>query len=277
MPGDIEQVYDPEAGGPRGLLKASPSEGKFRHSRRSPAPELAYFIEHYWAVSWDLRGLEPYVTETLPHPNVHLVFEWEKSAIAGVTTGKFTRVLEGQSQVFGVKFKPGGFHPFLKAPVSSLADCTVPVTNIFGKDADALEAVLLSDCGEEEKLKATNAFFLARAPRPDETIELSGRLVSQILNEAEIKTVDDLVRRTGMGKRSLQRIFHEYVGINPKWVIRRYRLHEVVERIKSGESMDWADLAVELVYFDQAHLINDFRSIIGYSPSQYQKQVLKNT
>ncbi len=151
---NIEQVYDAGAGAPRGLLAVSPSEGKFRHLRRSPAPDLAYFIQHYWSVRWDLRGLEPYVTETLPHPNVHVIFEESKSAVAGVMTGKFARTLEGQSQVFGIKFKPGGFYPFLKAPVSSLMDRTVPVKNIFGKDIDILESLLLSTCEDEEKLKA---------------------------------------------------------------------------------------------------------------------------
>jgi AraC-like DNA-binding protein len=276
MTAEVEQVFDPEAGPARGLLKPPPQEGKFRHSRRNPSPDLACFIEHYWTVSLDLRGLEPYMTETLPHPNVQVVFEEGKSAVAGVQTSKFTRLLEGRSQVFGIKFKPGGFYPFLKASVSSLTDCTVPVNSIFGTDADALETVLLSPCEEDEKLKAANEFFHACIPEPDKTIGLAGQLVTRIFQEADIKTVDDLVSRTGIGKRSLQRIFNEYVGISPKWVIRRYRLHELVERIKSGESLDWVNLALELGYFDQSHLINDFRSIIGYSPIRYQKQVLKN-
>jgi AraC-like DNA-binding protein len=222
-------------------------------------------------VSWDLRGEKPHVQETLPHPNIHVVFEKDNSMVGGVTTGKFTRVLEGQSHVFGIKFRPGGFHPFLKSPVSALTNRTIAVNRIFGKNVDALEAVLVSPCDEDEMVEAASAFFRLRAPEPDETVALAGQLVNRILGEPDIKTVDDLVGRTGIGKRSLQRIFHEYVGINPKWVIRRYRLHELVERLNSGEQLDWSQLALELGYFDQAHLINDFRSIVGYSPTQYQE------
>ena len=76
-----------------------------------------------------------------------------------------------------------------------------------------------------------------------------------------------------MGKRSLQRLFSEYVGVSPKWVIRRYRLHELIERSHTGEEPDWPQLALELGYFDQAHLINDFRTITGYSPTEYQKLI----
>ncbi len=274
--GQMEEVLDPSVGKARGVLKAPPSAGQFRHSRRSPSPDLAHFIAHYWMVSWNLRGLPPHTAETLPHPNVQAVFEQGNSTIAGVFTGKFTRRLEGQSHVFGIKFTPGGFRPFLKSSVSSLANLTVPVNRIFGKEVDALEAILVSSREEDTMIEATNAFFRPRAPAPDETIALTSQLVSRILSEPDIKTVDDLVTRTGLGKRSLQRLFNEYVGVNPKWVIRRYRLHELVERFNSGEQADYAQLALELGYFDQAHLINDFRSIVGYSPTQYQGLTRKN-
>ena len=89
--------------------------------------------------------------------------------------------------------------------------------------------------------------------------------------------MDDLVIRAGIGKRSIQRIFNEYVGVSPKWTIRRYRLHEVIEKVNSGGRPAWAELALELGYFDQAHFINDFRSIVGYSPTQYQRLAAKKS
>jgi AraC-like DNA-binding protein len=73
-----------------------------------------------------------------------------------------------------------------------------------------------------------------------------------------------------MSVRSLQRLFSQYVGVSPKWVIRRYRLHELLERMHSGEQPDWAQLAAELGYFDQAHLSNDFKAITGYTPTEYR-------
>jgi AraC-like DNA-binding protein len=85
----------------------------------------------------------------------------------------------------------------------------------------------------------------------------------------EIFSVEELAARAGMAVRSLQRLFSQYVGVSPKWVIRRYRLHELLERMHSGERLDWARMAAELGYFDQAHLINDFKSITGYTPTEY--------
>jgi len=267
---EVEEIYDPEVGRARGMLRKHLPAGKMRHARRCPADDLAFWIAHYWMIRWDLRGCEPYVAESLPHPNVHVIFETAGSVVAGVQTRMFSRVLEGQSQVFGIKFKPGGFRPFLKFATSKLADRVVAAESILGKDVNALESILLSSGEENEKVEAANAFFRARMPKPDAVIEGVGTIVERILEERDIKTVDDLVDRTGIGKRSLQRMFNEYVGVSPKWVIRRYRLHELVERFNSNDEPRWADLALELGYFDQAHLINDFRSITGYSPTEYQ-------
>ena len=141
--------------------------------------------------------------------------------------------------------------------------------NIFGDEVANLEQVLVSSSEESDLVAAANAFFCARVPDLDETAVLAGQLVDRIFTEPEIRTVDDLTKLARIGKRSLQRIFREYVGVSPKWVIRRYRLHELVERLHAGARMDGAALAAELGYFDQAHLINDFRSMIGYSPSEY--------
>ncbi len=226
-------------------------------------------------VSWDLRGCEPHVQETLPHPNFHVVFEQGSATVAGVHTRKFTRTLEGRSHVFGIKFTPGGFRPFLKSPASSFADLVIPARRIFGKGVEALGAVLASSRKEARMVAVAHAFFCERMPEPDETVALASKLVGRILQEPEIKTVEDLAQRSGMSKRTLQRIFNEYVGVSPKWVIRRYRLHELIERFNSGEQPDWSQVALDLGYFDQAHLINDFRSLVGYSPTQYQK--LKNS
>ena len=78
------------------------------------------------------------------------------------------------------------------------------------------------------------------------------------------------VAASGLSVRRLQRLFADYVGVSPKWVMRRARLHEAAERADSGEPVDWAALAVDLGYADQAHLTRDFTATIGVPPSRYQ-------
>ena len=73
--------------------------------------------------------------------------------------------------------------------------------------------------------------------------------------------------------RALQRLFAEYVGVSPKWTIRRYRLQEAAERLAAAESVDWPALALDLGYADQAHFIRDFKRMIGRAPAEYFKRM----
>jgi AraC-like DNA-binding protein len=83
--------------------------------------------------------------------------------------------------------------------------------------------------------------------------------------------VDELAEALGIGARRLQRIFAEYVGVGPKWVIRRYRMQEAAERAEARTGVDWATLSAELGYADQAHFTRDFSRVIGISPAQYAR------
>jgi AraC-like DNA-binding protein len=103
----------------------------------------------------------------------------------------------------------------------------------------------------------------AHRPPPDATAESVADLVERIAGEPELTRVDSVAALYGTSVRGLQRLFAEYVGVGPKWVIRRYRLHEITERLAAGGPVDWAGLAAELGYADQAHLVRDFRSMVG--------------
>ena len=70
-----------------------------------------------------------------------------------------------------------------------------------------------------------------------------------------------------MSLRSLQRLFSCYVGVSPKWVIMRYRIHDAVEQIAAGQPSDWSRLAQDLRYCDQTHFIKDFKALVGKSPA----------
>lgn len=68
---------------------------------------------------------------------------------------------------------------------------------------------------------------------------------------------------------SLQRLFADYVGLAPSWVIRRFRLHEAAAHATAGGDVDWARLAVTLGYYDQAHMVREFSAAVGTAPARY--------
>src|ERR1700749_376805 len=129
--GKTRRPLSPE---PRGVLHRLPVGG-VAHGRFEAPPDLADRIEHFWSVRWNLDGLPPQVQETLPHPNVHLVVEPGSVAAWGVHTGRWTRVLEGRSSAFGIKFRPGAFRALLGRAVADIADTSLAATALFGEQA----------------------------------------------------------------------------------------------------------------------------------------------
>jgi AraC-like DNA-binding protein len=262
-----------QVGKPRGVLHPAPREGRSTHARYAPPEDLAPFVEHFWIVRWDFRGRQPFFQETLPHPSVHVVLEKGHSRVVGVVRGRFSRLLQGEGQVLGIKFRPGAFYPFVGWPISRITNRRLSVVEVFGRGSQALEATVLAHHDDALMSEAAAAFLRARLPERDEVAEGVGLVVERIVADREITKVEDLVSRLGWSPRKLQRLFSRYVGVGPKWVIQRYRLHEAVESIKDGLVVDWAQLALDLGYFDQAHFIRDFKALIGRTPAEYSRSV----
>jgi len=110
-----------------------------------------------------------------------------------------------------------------------------------------------------------------RLPEADPRTALVTRLLNAIAEDRGIVRVEQIVALSKLSQRALQRLFREYVGVSPKWVLQRYRLLEAAERLAAGET-DGARVAHELGYFDQAHFIRDFKAIVGRSPGAFSAE-----
>jgi AraC-like DNA-binding protein len=255
----------------RGVLRPELAAGRFEVRQRQPRPALAPLVEFHWNPRWDLRGQPDHEQKVLAHPNVHLVFEAPEPLVYGVQRGVFTRVLHGRGQVLGVKFRPGAFRPFIGAPVADLADRAVPAAGLLDGDVGALsrEILALDDLAAMTALAEEYLLTLLARTRPDPAVAEVAALVERITAGPQLFRVDELARELDLPVRRLQRLFAEYVGAGPKWVLRRARLHEAAARADDGAGIDWAALAADLGYADQAHLTRDFTAAVGAPPSRY--------
>ncbi|MGW0708603.1 AraC family transcriptional regulator [Streptomyces sp. NPDC002643] len=238
--------------------------------RRAPAEPLRPYVEQYWLIDWDLP--EPYVSHVVPHPAVNIVFqrfpgEAPFVEIAGVQLGLFEQKLEGRGRVCGIKFRPGGFRPFAPGrPVSHWTDRRVRHPEAY---AGTDPAALLTPDDEETRIAALDTFLLNHHHRPDPQADLAMTLVERVHTDRTIRRVTDFARAEGVSVRLLQRLFAAYVGVSPKWVILRYRIHEALERAETDRDLDWSALAADLGYADQAHLVRDFTATVGVPPTAY--------
>lgn len=242
----------------------------FAMEERAPCVELAGVVQGYWIVRWDRRGLAPFTQRVLPSPSVNLTLKRGRSREADLSPGMFTEVLDDRHVVFGVRFRPGGFRPFLGAPVSSISGRFVPVGEVFGPAGTALERPVVDAATTADMVDVVESFLVSRLPPPDSTIELVAAMVADVADNPGLTRVADLARRWAVTARHLQRLFAGYVGASPKWVIRRYRMQDAAARAAVAD-VDWARLAADLGYSDQAHFCRDFVANVGVTPSRYTR------
>jgi len=261
----------------KGVVAPALAGRMFRMERYLPPPDLAPFVEHVWIVEWDLRGQPPFVQRTLPYPSVHVVFDRVRSGVFGVVTGAFDYTLQTAGKVCGLKFRPGAFRAFLGRPLHTISDQVLPLSAVFGwDDAAAVEAAavdtVLGARGDAAMIDAAGMLLRTQLPTADPQVERIAAILRTVETTPGLTRVEALAAAAGLGVRSLQQLFGEYVGVSPKWVIRRFRLHEAADRLAQGGDLDLSALALDLGYVDQAHFTSDFRRLVGVAPGQYRDQ-----
>jgi AraC-like DNA-binding protein len=252
-----------------GVLHTKDGAQRFRLTRIQPCAELAPFVKHYWIVAWNLADGEEYDQLVVPNPCVNLVVEPGKTACfaPGVTT--FSYRLKGAGCVFGVKFHPGGFYPFIRAPISSYRGTPIPANEVLGLSGRELEEAVLSRKDEQAMAEEMERLLLCRLPESDSQVQFLREVVEHICNDRGLTKVDLLCAHMDMNKRTVQRMFDQYIGVSPKWVIRLYRIQEAAERLDNGTYGELVQLAMDLGYHDQAHFIKDFKNVTGQTPEEY--------
>ncbi|HEX2286023.1 MAG TPA: helix-turn-helix domain-containing protein, partial [Mycobacterium sp.] len=251
----------------RGLVGRAGTTSLFDLHRWVPTGPAAQFVEHYWSVSWDLRA--PHASTVITFPAVHLTNEWGTDQMRhghdlpavllhGVVERVFRTTIRGRGTVVGARFHPGGF------------------TARYGRDARSLTGrveraeELLPDAPHdvEKSLAALESAISTDAPVDDTYVRLR-KLVEIIRDDDRLHRVQQVMEHSPWSARTTQRVFRRYVGVPVKWVLCRYRLQQAALEIESQPGVDFADLAVRLGWYDQAHFINDFRTMLGATPAEY--------
>jgi AraC-like DNA-binding protein len=253
----------------RGILNPQRAGSQFALTRHAPAAEIAARVDRFWIVRWDLRGRSPFTQDVLPHPCINLVFQDGEGRIFGVVRERFSRRLEGAGMAVGTRFRPGAFAGFVDMPMSALVGRSVPVTEVFGPDGAGLERAVAAADEPTEQVGAVERFVAERMPDDDPGFDLVAEIVAGMLRAPPGARVEELAAEHGLSARTLQRLFRRYIGLGPKWVLQRYRLHEAAERMAAGEADDLTRLALDLGYFDLPHFTHHFRRAVGRSPAAF--------
>ncbi|WP_437967876.1 helix-turn-helix transcriptional regulator [Sorangium sp. So ce260] len=237
---------------------------------------LSRFIE-------DVRAIEPVAgrachVEQLPDGRTTLVFRVIEGgrrgdvSVAGPRTRALFKNATGIERAVILQFKPGWSAPLLGVAANALTDRIVPLEDLWGRSGGDVYLDLLAARSLPEMLDRLSRAIALRAHHASEPA--SARLARRAVHllEGDEVRVESVAERLGVTARHLRRAFTESVGIGPKEFARTVRLQRAVRM--AATSRDWGRIAVDAGYYDQAHLIADFRELVGLTPGAFLKRAV---
>lgn len=251
-----------------------------------PRPPLDRFVEALWL--WD-GYVQPHAKERiLPDGSMQIVVNLTEDRIPlyDAATGEQRTATRGvllcgprtaysvidtssQLAVFGFHFRPGGMLPFLRMPLDELHDREVGLDDLWGRVADELRQRLLEASTPAAKFVAAEQYLVERAVRGFERHRAVAFALGQLCAAPE-RSITEVCDETGLSSRRFIELFRQQIGVTPKAFARVLRFQRAVRTIGgAGPELDWAGLAAECGYYDQAHFIHDFRGFSGMTPVEY--------
>ncbi|WP_437943613.1 helix-turn-helix transcriptional regulator [Sorangium sp. So ce281] len=190
--------------------------------------------------------------------------------VAGPRTRAIFKSKTGLVRMVTLRFRPGWSVPLLGVTASELTDRIVPLEDVWGRAGRELCGDLLAARSRADVIDRVARALTLRAGQPLETAsgQLARRAV-RLLEGGEVR-VENVADRLGVTARHLRRAFTENVGIGPKEFARAVRLQRAVRM--AATSCDWARIAADAGYYDQAHLIADFHQLVGLTPGAFLKR-----
>lgn len=253
-----------------------------RYREVQPTSPLASYIECFWRMESEATPPTAPPERLLPDGCLELILNTsarfrefdaagkDQLQPARFVAGQMTRPVlvapTGAVQLFGIRFAPGGSVPFLPVLPGELTDRITPLDDVASAVGRELSEALETGTTWREKLARVEAVLLHRllaAPAPTHSLQPALR---QLVATGGCWPIEQLAHELGLSQRQLQRRFLREVGLGPKLLARILRFQQVFRAVE-GAHNNWADIAVNCGYFDQAHLIRDFHQFAGQTPA----------
>lgn len=264
-----DPVHTPESTVPVGTMR-----------ELAVGPALRPFVSQL--VAYRERFDVPVTERVIPDGATRLIFHAQGPSggdspglrVAGATVRPVVLDLRGTTEGVSLTLRPGAIRDLLGVPATALADADVPLEALWPEQGRQLLDELASARDDRARAAILQRTLRARAlgGAGCEARHAMGAL-SLIAASDGRKRVRELASDLGLGERRLQQVFREQVGMAPRTWSRLVRLHACIRELRGASEPNWSELALELGFYDQAHLGNEFRALSGLSPGQFFRRV----
>jgi len=193
------------------------------------------------------------------------------SMITGQLIQPYDVEVSDDLDLFSVTFQPHGAMRFFDLPLTELMNYSVALSELIGKEAEALEDEFYLACSFRERIRIAEKFILKRIIRQDKNVDYERihhciRQVNQFKGKIKIAHLADEVC---LSRKQFERIFSHNIGTSPKQFLKIVRFQNAIFHKQQEPDLALTSLAYLCGYCDQPHMINDFKVLSGSTPSEF--------
>jgi AraC-like DNA-binding protein len=239
----------------------------FSYREFPPSPRFRAHIECFW---WHESGAAIPSYRVLPDGCVDILFQRKGNESGALrVVGTMTRAhrfeLPARQIALGVRFRPAMAARFLRVGATEIVDRAIDLGDFWSSRRTRFLAGRIAEAETPEEGAAQIEAALGEAP----ALDAPEKAIAQLVDSRGIVNLDDLADAARLSPRHFRRVCLERTGISPKRLTRILRFRIAVTRATPERQGDWAGVALECGYYDQAHLINEFREFSGVAPGNF--------
>lgn len=250
-----------------------------------PSSHLSKFIKHYWAMDSNIAATKNHIQRIVPSGLLELIFYLgdkpiplnnkrssnANSLITGHLNEFYDMKIEGKMKLFSIIFLPHGLSAFLNLPIQEIYNQNIPLKFIFKNDIDRIESELFEAKSFSEQINIIENYLNILLKKKQINYNYK-RLNSSILKINQSKglvNINTLASDACLSRKQYERIFSQFIGTSPKQFLKIIRFQNAIDQKSKNKDINLGSLAYDCGYYDQAHMINEFKSLSGMTPKQY--------
>jgi AraC-like DNA-binding protein len=191
------------------------------------------------------------------------------SLIAGPRSSFQVIDTEQQTEIMGVHFRAGGMRYFSSIPADEFAELDVPLDCLWGRSVNELREQLTAGRTPHAKIQVLETWLTQKFCDRRKPHRCVAEAVRRLEPGESPTNLAALAADLGLSSRRFIEVFRESVGLTPKVYARLRRFQSALQRIHGAKNLNWADIAFDGGWCDQAHLIRDFKQFSGLTPAEY--------
>ncbi len=250
-----------------------------------PSVFLSRYIKQYWAIEDCLPCGSEHIQRIVPNGLMELMFYLgnkptsldnkkhftENTVLSGQQKGYYDIRVSGNLDLFSVSFQPYGARIFFDVPSNEFYDQNHPLKFLVKNKVEKLESDLYEAGSFESRIGVIERFFASQLRNNTRDYEFNriSKSVALINQSKGVIDIDTLSSCACLCRKQYERTFSEYIGASPKQFLRTIRFQNTLKERQNNKHIPLTELAYNCGYYDQSHMIIDYKLLSGKTPTQY--------